>query len=109
MVKKIGLSCLPVLLLLCLSVSVLGSDYLHVQGNKIVNADGYEVYLRGINWFGYETGNKVFHGLWGNTLEGLLDLTADLGFNVIRIPLCVQLVTEWRQGSYPMPEGVCYW
>jgi len=108
-VKKIGLSCLLILLFLGLSTSALGSDYLHAQGNKIINTDGYEVYLRGINWFGYETGNKVYHGLWGNTMEDLLDLTADLGFNVLRVPLSVQLVTEWRRGNYPMPEGVCYW
>ena len=41
-----------------------GTGYLHTSGNKIVDATGATVRLTGINWFGMETDNKTFHGLW---------------------------------------------
>ena len=41
-----------------------GTGYLHTSGNKIVDSTGATVRLTGINWFGMETDNKTFHGLW---------------------------------------------
>ena len=47
-----------------------GSGYLSTRGNQIVDATGATVRLTGINWFGMETDNKTFHGLWASvTLE----------------------------------------
>ena len=35
------------------------NDWLSVKGNKIVDADGTEVWLTGCNWFGYNTGTSM--------------------------------------------------
>jgi endoglucanase len=32
-------------------------------------------------------------------MEDVLDTVADRGFNLLRIPLCVQLVNQWRNGD----------
>ncbi|WBB72164.1 cellulase family glycosylhydrolase [Micromonospora sp. WMMD1128] len=64
-----------------------GTGYLHTSGNKIVDSTGATVRLTGINWFGMETDNKTFHGLWSsNTWRGQLDTMARLGYNTLRIP-----------------------
>ncbi len=76
-------------------------DWLSVEGNRIVDAQGFPVLLSGINWFGFETSNQGFDGLWDTRLDDALDLITDLGFNLLRIPLCVQLVNEWRTGGTP--------
>ena len=64
-----------------------GTGYLHTNGNKIVDSTGATVRLTGINWFGMETDNKTFHGLWSsNPWRGQLDTMARLGYNTLRIP-----------------------
>jgi endoglucanase len=64
-----------------------GSGYLHTSGNKIVDSAGATVRLTGINWFGMETDNKTFHGLWSsNPWRGQLDTMARLGYNTLRVP-----------------------
>src|SRR3954471_2506404 len=66
-----------------------GTGYLHTNGNKIVDASGATVRLTGINWFGMETDNRTFHGLWANapaTWRGQIDRMSSLGFNTIRVP-----------------------
>lgn len=66
-----------------------GTGYLHTDGNRIVDATGATVRITGINWFGMETDNRTFHGLWANapaTWRGQIDRMADLGFNTIRVP-----------------------
>jgi len=81
-------------------------DYLHTDGSEIYDSYGNEVRLTGIAWFGNETPNCSYHGLWANTLDDILDKVADNGFNTLRVPLSVQLVNEWRQGTYPMPDSI---
>ncbi|MFC7533849.1 cellulase family glycosylhydrolase [Actinoplanes sp. GCM10030250] len=64
-----------------------GTGYLHTSGNKIVDSTGATVRLTGINWFGMETDNKTFHGLWSsNPWRGQIDVMAGLGYNTLRIP-----------------------
>src|SRR3954452_20057887 len=64
-----------------------GTGYLHTTGNKIVDSTGATVRLTGINWFGMETDNKTFHGLWSsNPWRSQLDTMAQLGYNSLRIP-----------------------
>jgi endoglucanase len=66
-----------------------GVGYLRTQGNRIVDSTGATVRLTGINWFGMETDNRTFHGLWANppaTWSGQIDRMASLGFNTLRIP-----------------------
>lgn len=62
------------------------NGYLSTQGNQIVDSGGNPVRITGINWFGFETGNRVFHGLWTRNCKHALDQIKQLGFNTLRIP-----------------------
>jgi endoglucanase len=78
-----------------------GDDWLHTDGSYIRDAAGNAVRLTGINWFGYETiGSKGFYGLDKTSLEGTLDMLASRGFNLIRIPICAEIIKEWQNGIY---------
>lgn len=83
------------------NIAVTANDYLHVSGNQILDYKGNQVYLTGIAWFGFETPNEGYHGLWTNSMENILNMAADNGFNLLRVPLSVQLVNQWRKGIYP--------
>ncbi len=110
--KNIAMTLIMVLSLMAPSSIVFAAengssdDYLHTNGNKILDSKGNEVRMTGIAWFGFETPNNSFHGLWANTMDDILDKVADNGFNTLRVPLSVQLVNQWRQGTYPMPDSI---
>lgn len=76
-------------------------DWLYVDGNKIVDSEGKQVWLTGINWFGYNTGTNTFDGLWTCDLNTSLQAIADHGFNLLRVPISAELILEWKDGSYP--------
>ncbi len=76
-------------------------DWLYVKGNKIVDKDGNEVWLTGINWFGYNTGTNTFDGLWAGDMNTSIQEIANHGFNVIRVPFSAELILQWSAGEYP--------
>ncbi len=76
-------------------------DWLFVEGNKIVDSEGNEVWLTGINWFGYNTGTNTFDGLWNSDLNQSIQEIANHGFNVIRVPFSAELILQWSRGEYP--------
>jgi aryl-phospho-beta-D-glucosidase BglC (GH1 family) len=76
-------------------------DWLFTKGNKIVDKDGNEVWLTGVNWFGYNTGTNTFDGLWSADLNSSVASIADHGFNLLRIPFSVELIKNWSEGEYP--------
>lgn len=76
-------------------------DWLHTDGSKILDKDGKEVWLTGINWFGYNTGTNTFDGLWTCDLNTSIASIADRGFNLLRIPISTELIKEWSNGNYP--------
>ncbi len=76
-------------------------DWLHVEGNKIVDSTGKEVWLTGVNWFGYNTGTNIFDGIWNADLNTSIQSIADHGFNLIRIPMSAELILQWKNGTYP--------
>ena len=78
-----------------------GDDWLHVSGNKILDKDGREVWLTGVNWFGYNTGTNIFDGLWNSNLRSSVKAVADHGFNLIRVPISAELLNQWSRGEYP--------
>ena len=80
-------------------------DWLFTDGNRIVDADGNEVWLTGINWFGYNTGTNTFDGLWASDLNQSIQEIANHGFNVIRVPFSAELVLQWSRGEYPVDLG----
>ena len=78
-----------------------GDDWLHTDGNKILDADGKQVWLTGVNWFGYNTGTNTFDGLWNSELVSTVEAIADHGFNLIRVPISAELINNWADGEYP--------
>ena len=50
--------------------------------------------IRGINWFGFETGNKALMCTWAKDTEYYLDKLVELQFNYIRLPFSLQYVYE---------------
>ena len=81
--------------------AVQGDDWLHTDGTRILDKDGKEVWLTGLNWFGYNTGTNLFDGLWNSKLEPTVKAIADHGFNLIRVPISAELINQWAKGEYP--------
>lgn len=77
--------------------------YLKTSGNKILDSTGKEVHFSGLNWFGFETGNNVVHGLWTRNWEEILDDVHRLGYNVLRIPFSNQFLDPGT-----MPNSIDY-
>ncbi len=63
---------------------------LSTNGNKIVDANGVEIVLAGVNWFGFETANHVPHGLWNRDYKEMLAQIRANGFNTIRMPFSLE-------------------
>ena len=63
-----------------------GTGYLSARGAQLVDSTGAPVRLTGVNWFGMETDNKTFHGLWSRGYKSMIDQMASLGYNTIRVP-----------------------
>lgn len=76
-------------------------DWLFAKGNKIVDANGKEVWITGVNWFGYNTGTNTFDGLWSADLNSSLQAIADKGFNMLRVPISAELILQWKNGTPP--------
>ena len=72
--------------------------FFHTQGSAIVDANGRAVRLTGLSWFGFETSNFAPHGLWQRSMTAMLDQVRTLGYNVIRVPWCNQMLDA---GSTP--------
>lgn len=81
--------------------AVQGDDWLHTDGKRIYDKDGKQVWLTGLNWFGYNTGTNTFDGLWNSQLEPTVKAIADHGFNLIRVPISAELILNWKNGEYP--------
>ncbi len=88
------------------AVAAPGDDWLHTKGNKIVDADGDEVWLTGANWFGFNAGERVFHGLWSGNITDITESMASRGINIVRVPISTQLLLEWKNGQAAVPSGV---
>ena len=61
--------------------------------------NGNEVWLTGINWFGYNVGSQIFDGAWSANVHHCLDLIADHGFNLLRVPMSTQILLQWKNNE----------
>jgi endoglucanase len=75
-----------------------GTGYWSARGAQLADSAGSPVRMSGINWFGPETGNFTFHGLWTRNYRDMVGQMAQLGYNTIRIPYSNQMLD---QGSTP--------
>jgi endoglucanase len=81
-------------------------DWLHVEDNRIVDRNGDPVWLTGANWFGFNTSERVFHGLWSSNLEASIREMARRGINLLRVPISSQLLLEWKNGQATVSSAV---
>ncbi|MGA2890770.1 MAG: glycoside hydrolase family 6 protein [Terracidiphilus sp.] len=77
-----------------------GAGYWHTSGNKILDSNGNEVRIAGVNWYGFETTDYLAHGLWAQDYKTVLNTIQSLGYNVIRIPFSNEMVE-----SNPIPTN----
>ncbi|MEU4425174.1 cellulase family glycosylhydrolase [Actinoplanes sp. NPDC024001] len=82
------------------AAAVPANDWLHVQGNQIVDEAGNPVWLTGTNWFGFNASERVFHGLWSGNITEITKSMADRGINIVRVPISTQLLLEWKAGTF---------
>ncbi|MDO6387039.1 cellulase family glycosylhydrolase [Uliginosibacterium sp. 31-12] len=77
--------------LLCttaLTLSAAAQAYSVNDSGRLLNAQGQEIRLNGVNWFGFETTNYTLHGLWTiNWKDSIAQIKAS-GFNAVRLPFC---------------------
>lgn len=71
-----------------------GAGYWHTSGNRLLDAAGNPVRIAGINWYGFETSNRVVHGLWSVDYRTMLDRIAQLGYNTVRLPFSNQMIRD---------------
>ena len=84
----------------------LGAGYWHTSGNKILDSNGTQVRIAGINWYGFETTDFLAHGLYAQDYKTILNTIKSLGYNVIRIPFSNQLVeTNPVPSNYTLSAG----
>jgi endoglucanase len=75
-----------------------GTGFWHAAGSQLVDATGAPVRMTGVNWFGAETANYTFHGLWTRNYQDMVNQVAGLGYNTLRVPYSDQLLDP---GSTP--------
>jgi endoglucanase len=80
-----------------------GTGYWHAQGSQLVDSTGAPVRMTGINWFGAETSNYTFHGLWTRNYKDMINQMAGLGYNTLRVPYSNEML---KPGS--MPNSIDY-
>lgn len=69
-----------------------GQGPIRAQAGKLVDGQGTEIRLTGVNWFGLETPLFAPHGLWTRNWEDMLDQIVETGFNAIRLPFSNELL-----------------
>ncbi len=60
----------------------------------MVDDDGKQALLTGVNWFGFETSNLSPHGLWTRDYRSMLKQIRDMGFNTVRLPWCNAMMRD---------------
>lgn len=74
-------------------------DWLHAVGSRLYDKDGNEVWLTGANWFGFNCGENLAHGLYAADCDEFLSNVADKGINLVRIPISTELLVSWMNGT----------
>ncbi|KAK9838511.1 hypothetical protein WJX81_004175 [Elliptochloris bilobata] len=98
-----GLAARP---LLTAAVEASAEQPVSAVNGKLVGVDGKPLTIRGVNWFGFETGSTFVDGLW----QGPTALTQDfgtvayriqlLGFNTVRLPFSFQVLYNMAPRSF---------
>lgn len=66
---------------------------------------GTQFFLKGINWFGFETETYSPHGLWSASMDYLLDILQMEKFNALRVPFSTEFAENMDKLT---PTGIDY-
>jgi len=83
-----------------IATSAAGAGYWHTSGSRILDSNNQPVRITGINWFGFETPDRIAHGLWARNWQDLLDQIRSLGYTTIRLPFSNEML-----GSNTVPPN----
>jgi len=65
----------------------------------VIERDGQEIQLFGVNWFGAETQDHVPHGLWTRNYAEMAQQIRDVGFNAVRLGFCPETLQNVAPNS----------
>lgn len=60
----------------------------------IVDKNNNPVTFHGVNWFGFNTGNHMLHGLWQADFTRMMQQMKTIGFNAVRIPFQFDFILD---------------
>jgi endoglucanase len=83
-------------------------DWLHVEGNKIFDLNGNEVWITGANWFGFNCRERMLLDSYHSNIVADIEMVADKGINVVRMPIATELLYAWSNGQYPESTDTSY-
>lgn len=83
-------------------------DWLHVEGTNIVDKYGNKVWLTGANWFGFNCRERMLLDSYHSNIVADIQMVADKGINVVRMPIATDLLYAWSQGEYPPSTDTSY-
>lgn len=98
-----SLTTLVAFAMLCGAANAQGTGYWHTFGSNIVDAKNQTVRIAGVNWYGFETGDEVAHGLWAQDYKAILNAIKSNGYNTVRLPFSNQMVE-----SPVVPSNISY-
>lgn len=73
--------------------------------NGKIYADGNEIHLYGVSWFGFELKDHVVFGLTQRNWKEILQDVKRLGFNAVRLPFCSESI---KPGTKPNLNKINY-
>ncbi|HYI97093.1 MAG TPA: cellulase family glycosylhydrolase [Bryobacteraceae bacterium] len=85
------------------AAETIGAGYWRTSGKRILDSNGQQVRIAGVNWFGLETSTFAPHGLWVRSYRDMLDQIKSLGFNTVRLPYSNQLLDVGSK-----PNGISF-
>jgi endoglucanase len=83
-------------------------DWLHVEGTNIVDKSGNKVWLTGANWFGFNCRERMLLDSYHSNIVADIEMVADKGINVVRMPIATDLLYSWSRGEYPASTDTSY-
>lgn len=83
-------------------------DWLHVEGTNIVDQNGTKVWLTGANWFGFNCRERMLLDSYHSNIVADIEMVANKGINVVRIPIATDLLYAWSRGEYPPSTDTSY-
>lgn len=85
-----------------------GDDWLHVEGTNIVDKYGNKVWITGANWFGFNCRERMLLDSYHSNIVADIEIVADKGINVVRMPIATDLLYAWSKGEYPASTDTSY-